>query len=118
MKKKLDCYLVSYRRRWGFTQPELSFLLGHRSASVVSRLELGLRQPSLETAFAFEVIFGVPAAELFPSLFDSTEEEVLTRAYDLYERFQDDPSKVARLKFQILKEAFERAKARDSHNGV
>src|SRR4051812_27333110 len=35
MIKSLDCYLRSYRRRWGLTQNELAILLGYRTATVV-----------------------------------------------------------------------------------
>ncbi len=118
MKKKLDCYLFTHRRRWGFTQKELSHLLGCRSASVVSRLERAERKPSLTAAFGCEIIFGVSAGELFPALFDSAEEEVLTRAYDLYERLQGNRSRATRTKLDILEAAFTRARARGNRKDI
>jgi transcriptional regulator with XRE-family HTH domain len=108
MKKKLNCYLMSHRRRCGFTQPELAKLLGCNSASVVLRFEKGKRHPDLATAFACEVLFGISAVELFPALFERIEDEALTRAYDLYHRLQGERSKAIRLKLDSLEAAFDR----------
>ena len=117
MKKKLDCYLRPYRRRWGFTQKELAYLFGSKS-STVSRLENRQRQPSLMVAFACLIIFGTSPIELFPGLFAEIEEDVMTRAYDLYERLQGNSSKAARIKLDFLEEAFTRAKARGHNSNV
>jgi transcriptional regulator with XRE-family HTH domain len=117
MKKKLN-HLVSIRRRWGFTQLELAELLGFRGSAVVSLLESGERMPSLVIAFSYEVIFRVPAAELFPGLFDGVEEEVLTRAYELFERLQGDPSKITRAKLDLLQEALDQVNPRNRRTSV
>ncbi len=114
MKKKLDCYLRPYRRRWGLTQKELAYLFGSKS-STVSRVEHQKRQPSLTVAFACQIIFGTAPIELFPGLFAEIEEDVIARAYDLHERLQGNPSKAARIKLDFLEEVFARVKARE-HN--
>jgi transcriptional regulator with XRE-family HTH domain len=118
MKKQLDSYLLSRRRISGLTQTEFTYLLGRKSGSVVSRLETGQRDPSLAIAFACEIIFGAPPAELFPGLFSRTEEIVLTRTYDLYERPQGNPSKATRLKLDLLEDAFERRKERTKSESI
>jgi DNA-binding XRE family transcriptional regulator len=110
--KQLDCYVRPYRRRWALTQKELAHLLGAKSSTGVSRLERQLRHPSLKVAFAFEIIFGTPAIEMFPSLFTEMEEAVMARAYDLYEQLQGNGSTSNRIKLDFLEERFERAKER------
>jgi transcriptional regulator with XRE-family HTH domain len=109
MKKKLDCYLRSYRRRWGLTQDELAVLLGCKTGAVISRLERHSRQPSLEAAYALEVLFGTAPIELFPGLHAKVKKNVIARARELYDELQGDPSKVTRLKLDFFEEVFARA---------
>ena len=116
--KRLEIYLHTHRRRWGLTQKELSYLLGSKSGTRVSRLERQERQPSLAAAFACQVIFGIRPHELFPRLFAEAEEEVMRRAYDLHERLQGDPSKTTRMKLELLEDALARAKGRADNPGV
>jgi transcriptional regulator with XRE-family HTH domain len=112
MKKKLNCYLRSYRRRWGLTQDELAALLGCKNGAVISRLESHGRQPSLEAALAFEVIFGTVPIELFPGLYAKVKSDVIARMRDLYDELQGDSSKLTRLKLDFFEEVFAREKPR------
>jgi transcriptional regulator with XRE-family HTH domain len=112
MKKKLDCYLRSYRRRWGLTQEELATLLGCKTGAVISRLERHGRHPTLKVAYAFEVIFGTTPIELFPGLHVKVRKNVIARMRDLYDELQGDPSKTTRLKLDFFEEVFARAKSR------
>jgi transcriptional regulator with XRE-family HTH domain len=109
MKKKLDCYLRSYRRRWGLTQDELAALLGRKTGAVISRLEQDNRQPSLEAAYALEVIFGTAPIELFPGLHARVKRNVIARARDLYDALQGDSSRATRLKLDFFEDLFARA---------
>lgn len=111
MNKRLRCYLRPHRRRWGFTQKELAFIID-TSRAVVSRLEHGRRQPDLMAAFALYIIFGARTYDLFPALFSDVERGVLERAYDLYERLQGNKSRSARMKLDFLEALFERARDR------
>ena len=111
MKKKLDCYLRPYRRRWGLTQDELAALLGCKTGAVISRLERNDRQPSLEAAYAFDVIFGTDPIELFPGLHAKVKKNVIARARDLYDALQGDSSKTARLKLDFFEDVFARAQS-------
>lgn len=112
MKKKLDCYLRSYRRRWGLTQDELARLLGCKTGAVISRLERYGRQPSLEAAYALEIIFGTAPIELFPGLHAKVKKAVIARIRDLYDELQGDSSKITRLKLDFFEQVFERAQPR------
>src|SRR5271157_219357 len=76
---KLDNYLRTYRKNRGFSQREVAFLLGCHSAAKVSRYERSKRIPPLETIFAYEVILGIPARELFAGIQERAERRALHR---------------------------------------
>lgn len=71
--QRLRNYLRTHRKRIGLTQDEMTFLLGCQSGAKVSRYERFARQPSLHTVFVYEVLFGVPARELFAGEFQKAE---------------------------------------------
>lgn len=77
---RLPNYLHANRKRLALSQDEVAFLLGIRSGAKVCRNERFVRVPSLETAFAYEVIFQKPARELFSGLYQKAEREVASRA--------------------------------------
>ena len=106
MVTNLDCYLKPYRRRWGLTQKELAILLGFQTGAVVSRLERVLRHPTLETAYAVEIILGTPPAELFPGLYGRVRKQVIARARTYYDELQGTPSKSTQLKLDFFEEIF------------
>lgn len=77
---KLPNYLRTHRRRAGFTQNELAFLLGSSSGNNVSRYERGVAIPILTTLLAYAVIFGTPINELFGGVLEEVERDVIARA--------------------------------------
>ena len=89
MPHKLENYLRTYRRRAGLSQDEMAFLLGTRSGTKVSRYERLRRAPSLDTAFAYEVIFRAPARDLFAGAYQRTERQTRKRLRFLAERLRD-----------------------------
>jgi transcriptional regulator with XRE-family HTH domain len=108
MTANLDCYLKPYRRRWGLTQQELAILLGFQNGAVVSRLERVLRHPTLETAYAIEIILGTTPAELFPGLYSRVRHQVIGRARKYYDELQGTPSTSTQLKLDFFEEIFSR----------
>jgi transcriptional regulator with XRE-family HTH domain len=62
--------LVLYRRRMGFSQKQVSRLLGQRDTSMVSHYEHGRSLPPLPVALSLEIIYRVPVAFLFPGIYD------------------------------------------------
>lgn len=68
-------FLRSHRKRWGLTQDELGALLGI-SRSAITKTEAGTRLPSARLILATEVVFGVSASEIFPSLHTEVITEV------------------------------------------
>lgn len=83
--RKLKNYLRTFRRRTGLTQEEMAYLLGSDCGSKVSRYERRLRQPGVETVFAYEVISGQPAKELFVGDYQVVKTECLRRMRGLLE---------------------------------
>ena len=76
----LPNYLRSHRKRLGLSQDEVAFLLGTQSGAQVSRYEQFVREPSLATALACEVIFQRPASELLGGIYKEIEQQVAERA--------------------------------------
>src|SRR2546421_355474 len=102
MVQKFRSYLRPVRRRWGFTQRELAFLIGYKTGKSISGIE-GLKQmPTIEAAFACAVIFNTAPLKLFPGMLSDVERVVLARAERLYEELQGDPSRTTRLKLDFL----------------
>lgn len=90
MSRKLQNYLRTHRKRFGLSQKELCFLLGVKSGEKISRYEMFHLVPNLQTALAFQAIFGVPVAELFAGLYEQTEKETSKRARMLMRKMPDD----------------------------
>jgi transcriptional regulator with XRE-family HTH domain len=85
---KLDNYLRMYRKRAGLSQDEVAYLLGAKSGTMTSRYERFRRTPSLETALAYEEIYGVPARELFAGVADRADRVVRRRAGILHKKMR------------------------------
>lgn len=77
---RLKNYLRAYRKRSGLSQKEIAYLLGSQSGTKVSRYERLARQPSIETVFAYKVIFGANARDLFAGMFQKVEQATRKRA--------------------------------------
>lgn len=80
---QLPNYLRSHRKRLSLSQNDVAFLLGAQNGAKVCRYERFAREPSLETALAFEVIFQRSTSELFGGLYQKVEQEVTLRAKTL-----------------------------------
>ncbi len=103
MSHKLQNYLRTYRKRTGLSQDEVAFLLGCQSGAKVSRYERFGRKPSLETALAYEVVFGVPGRDLFAGIFQKVEEKTKKRAQSLAQRLKvARPDRITLEKIRIL----------------
>jgi DNA-binding XRE family transcriptional regulator len=76
-------HLRRYRKRGALTQAEIAYLLGAACGTKVSRHERANRPPSLETALAYQAIFGVPVHELFPEDYRQAVTAVKGRAASL-----------------------------------
>ena len=83
---QLPNYLRANRKRLALSQDEVAFLLGAQTGTKVCRYERFVREPSLETALAYEAIFKTSASELFGGLYQKVEREVAERAKKLAAR--------------------------------
>ena len=104
MSHKLENYLRTYRKRSGLSQDEVGFLLGCQNGTKVSRYERFARKPSLETLFAYEVVFGAPARELFAGVYHKVEKRIMNRTQFLTRKLnRATPDRMATRKLEILK---------------
>lgn len=90
-ERRLPHYVRHHRKRVGLSQDELAALLGAKCGTKVSRYERFSREPSLVTAFAYQVLFGVPASELLAGTFGRVREATLARAATLLDRLKAEP---------------------------
>ena len=104
MSHKLENYLRTYRKQSGLSQDEVAYLLGCQNGTKVSRYERFARKPNVETLFAYEVVFGAPARELFAGAYQKVEKKMSKRAQLLTRKLnRATPDKMATRKLQILK---------------
>ena len=103
MSHKLQNYLRTYRKRSGLSQDEVAFLLGCQKGTKVFRYERFVRKPSLETLFAYEVVFGAPVRELFAGAYQKVEKRISNRAQLLTRKLnRATPDRMATRKLEIL----------------
>jgi transcriptional regulator with XRE-family HTH domain len=108
--RRLDNYLLAFRKKSGLTQREVAFLLGCENGAQVSRYEKRRRLPPLVTALACEAVFGVPVSELFAGLRDAAKKEVGKRLLALKSQLEANSGKAneARIDAQKLRWLAER----------
>jgi transcriptional regulator with XRE-family HTH domain len=80
MSHRYSNSLKPHRKRSGFSQHELAFLLGLKEHSAISRFEHGEREPSLRTALAYRILFDRDLHELFPHVHEEVSAEIRRRA--------------------------------------
>lgn len=115
MARKPYAFIRAHRRKWGLTQVELARLIGFASRSAVSRMERAKRPPATETIIACGIIFGLDIPELFPSLHEEIEQEVLASAVALNKKLARLSDSAALRKRKLLEEILERIRNR-KHN--
>ena len=99
---QLPNYLRANRKRLALSQDDVAFLLGTRSGAKVCRYERFVREPSLQTALAYEAIFKKPVRELFGGLYQKAEREIAERAKILAERKTDKPDRQSARKNETI----------------
>jgi transcriptional regulator with XRE-family HTH domain len=78
-------YLRSHRKRSGLSQKEVATLLGYLHEGEISRHERLLSVPPFHVALAYEALYRVPVAEIFPGAYESRKQEVEVRLEKLME---------------------------------
>lgn len=101
---QLHNYLRMHRRKTGFTQKEIAFLIGSNQVGKISRYEKFYSIPQLKTILALEIIFQVTARELFAGLFEEVKKETCLRIeYLVQEVGRDSGGNRTRMKSDHLK---------------
>ena len=108
-KRKVLCYLRTHRRVWGLTQRELASLMGFKSREHVSRIENGKRAPTVESALACQVIFGISPSAMFPHVYALVEEKVMRNIYRLHLALKNTTSLSGLRKRELVSLALKRA---------
>ena len=103
------CYLRTHRRVWGLTQPELASLMGFKTAAHLSRIENGKRTPTVESALACQVLFGIPPAAMFPHAYEAVEERVIREVYERHLALADTTRASELRKRELFSLALQRA---------
>ncbi len=83
MSPPLQQYLKAHRKKAGFSQNNVAFLLGKKSGSHVSRFEQSKTIPDLCTSLSYQILFNAPLEELFAGLYNQVETNVFNRAASL-----------------------------------
>jgi DNA-binding XRE family transcriptional regulator len=68
--------LWQYRKRWGYTQKQVAFLLGHKSTWPISDYERGRRLPKWITAMKLGIILHVPSDFLYQDLYGNLKRQI------------------------------------------
>lgn len=100
MPRRLPHYLKQERRRAGFSQAEVAYLLGARAKTKVWRYECGRHLPPLQTALAYEALLGVPVAQLFPKAFAEARRALIKRVKQRAETIAKLPQTARNLRRQ------------------
>jgi transcriptional regulator with XRE-family HTH domain len=109
MADPLPSYLRTHRKKHGFSQDELAELLGCSHGTIVSRFEYMQRPPTFKIALACEIIFDVPAQEIFPGILRDVERETAAHAADLIAKVISDRDRATSAqKLQALRAILER----------
>lgn len=91
MSHKLQNYLRMHRKRSGLSQEDTAFLFGTLARNI-GRYEQFIREPNVEVALVYEMVFGVPARELFLGMFERIEKRTRRRAALLIARLEKEPA--------------------------
>ena len=100
----------THRKLSGLSQKDIAFLLGCQCGAVVSRLECRVRQPSLRTVLAYQVLFGVSADELLPFAYKEVEQLIAKRACVLSRTLaRSHNSRTVAHKLEFLRKIFQQS---------
>jgi transcriptional regulator with XRE-family HTH domain len=113
MPTRLPIYLHTLRKRSGFTQRELAFLLSI-SPEVLCKLEQLERQPTAWVIIGADIIFDASPASVFPSYYEKVETKVMRQASLLFERLEDKRDQESKEKCRRLLEMIKREEPADT----
>ncbi len=82
--------LWHYRKRSQLGQKQLAYLMGYRTATHISELEKGSREPELENIIKLELILSAPIHVMYPELTNRLRSEIFGRKqkFDIFKDSQ------------------------------
>jgi transcriptional regulator with XRE-family HTH domain len=102
-------YIRRERRKWGLTQQQVADLVGVTTSAHISALERGRTRPSAEVLLAFQLLFGMTAAQLFPQLVQQVEQKALKASAAILKATTPDATLRASRTTTLLKQISTRA---------
>jgi DNA-binding XRE family transcriptional regulator len=99
-------HIRRHRKKSGLSQQELGLILGYAHEGAVSRHEQSVTIPPLLTAIAYEAVFHVPIAKLFPGLQMAVDQAVDRRLGELEAELQNKLKKSRRTRLVAQKLAW------------
>lgn len=91
MAAKLPNYLRAFRKRAGFSEEEIAYLLGVHNPGQVSRYEHFHSAPGLLTTLAYHAIFQTSPPEMFGGKYEKIAQAVRRRAKRLVAKLSRQP---------------------------
>src|SRR5476649_2477002 len=101
MTGRVKSYMRTLRLKAGLSQAELGRLIGV-SATVIGNCERQISNPTATVLLGCSLVFGAPAAELFPVLYKSVQESMGRHAAELDERWRHRTDPVTRRKMEFF----------------
>lgn len=81
-----------YRKRARFIQEDVAYLCAMPDYANVSRMENGLREPSLELVLLYHMLFEMPIDGLFPDIQHSVKQTIVGRIKNRITELQGIPT--------------------------
>lgn len=90
--KKFLNYAKTHRKKAGLSQNELAYLFGDKSTSFILKTERGNEIPSLSRALSYQILFNLPADQMFFGLSKPLAHDVFKRIAKLSKNLEKQPA--------------------------
>src|SRR5471030_502047 len=101
MTGRVKSYMRTLRLKAGLSQAELGLLIGV-SENVIGNCERQISNPPATVLLGCSLLFGAPAAELFPVLYKSVQESIGRHAAELDEHWRHRTDSITLRKKEFL----------------
>lgn len=99
MNKKINS-LALYRTRANVTLNDVAYLL-NIDTSNLSRIEKGIRKPSVKIILLYHILFDAPLIDLFAEQFNTLKEKLIERSHTLIDQLETEqpPKSINRIAY-------------------
>lgn len=99
-------YAKTQRKKAGLSQNELAYLFGDKTTSYILKTERGSQLPCLSRLLSYQILFDLPADQLFFELSKSVSHDLFKRIATLSNNLERRPqTATVRHKIQFLESA-------------